>query len=150
MALDSWYSWNPRIYERTGAAYASLGEMSHPECKIYEAERIFAANQGTAFVGNLPDAIDLYDSIVSAPGSIGAVATMRAGDLRVLYGLHLFQVGAFGSAVAQWETALRNDDHNWLAAYYLGRGYPTVNRYQDLIRVSRQFADQCGDPLAAR
>jgi hypothetical protein len=149
IALDSWYSWNPRIYERIGAAYASIGQTSHPEYKIYEAERIFAANQGTAFVGNLPDAIELYDSIVSIPGSIGAVATMRGTDLRVLYGLHLFQVGAFGSAVGQWETALNNDDQNWLSAFYLGRGYPTVNRYQDLIRVSRKFADQCGDPLAA-
>jgi tetratricopeptide (TPR) repeat protein len=148
MDLDTWYSWNPQIYGRIGQAYASLGRTDTPEYAIYDAERIFAQNQGKAFIGDLPYAIDQYELVASAGGKIGVVARMRADDIRLTYGLHLFQVGAFGSAVREWESVLRTEPYNWLAAYYVGLGYPSLNQYPSLLEVSQRFLAECGDPVA--
>ena len=147
-ALDDWVALNPKTYARIGEAYASLGRTDTSEYQLSEAENIVARNQGKMFIGDLPSAVDTYESLAREDGPLAMVAAMRENDVRLVYGLHLFQNGAFGAAVAQWETVLKAEPANWAAAYYLGLGYPTVNRFDDLRRVSERFARECRDPLA--
>jgi len=145
--LDPWYALNSRIYERMGALDAASGRIDTPEYKVYQAERIFARNQGTGSVWELDSAVLDYDSVAETSGTIAVAAKMRAGDMRVLYGMHLFQDGAFGSAVALWNAALIHEPDNWLAAYYLTLGYPAVNGYRDLAELCERFLVRCRDPL---
>jgi hypothetical protein len=59
----------------------------------------------------------------------------------------LFEAGSFGAAVAEWTEVLRREPDNWLAAYYLTLGYPTINSYRELAQMSERFLANCGDPL---
>jgi tetratricopeptide (TPR) repeat protein len=147
MVLDRWYGLNPRVYQRMGSIYAAMRETGQPEYKVYLAERLFAEDQLQASVGDIPRAIRLYDELITQPGDFGEIARIRANDMRLVLGWHLFQAGAFGQAVTQWDQVLRNDHYNWLAAYYVGMGYPTVGRYQDLKRVSEDYLSRCSDAL---
>jgi hypothetical protein len=67
--------------------------------------------------------------------------------MRLVYGWHLFEAGSFGSAVAAWNEVLRREPDNWLAAYYLTLGYPTIGGYRELAEMSERFLAKCGDPL---
>jgi tetratricopeptide (TPR) repeat protein len=147
IALHRWYALNPRVYQRIGAVYAVLHQTNQPEYKAYLAERLFAEDQLQASVGDIPHAITLYDQLATMPGDFGAVARVRANDMRLVLGWHLFQGGAFGQAVITWDQVLRNDHYSWLAAFYAGMGYPTVARYQDLKAVTQDYLSRCGDPL---
>lgn len=147
MRLDDWYALNPVVYVRVGQAFATMNRTDTPEYQIYRAEQIYAENQGSSDIGDLPEAIGIYKRIAGMSGRIGVVARIRAADLMNFYGFHLFQSGAFGQAVEQWDEVFALDPDNWLAAYYVGQGYPTVGRYRDLATVSQRFIDNCSDPL---
>ena len=148
MRLDAWYMLNPRIHERIGAAYTILQHSYEPDVSVYRSERTFDRYRQDAATGELPAAIDDYDQLSSRSGALGIVAAWRAGDIGVIYGLHLFQGGAFAAAVQAWEQALRKDPDNWLAAYYLMMGYPQVGHYREMAAVSQRFIDKCADPVA--
>lgn len=147
MALDRWYGINARVYQRIGAVYAAMQQTDRPEYKAYVAERLFAEDQLQASIGDIPRAIVLYDQLESMPGDFGKAARFRADDMRLVLGWHLFEGGAIGQAVTVWDKVLENDPHSWLAAYYLGLGYPALGRYQDLKKVTQDFLSRCSDPL---
>jgi hypothetical protein len=147
MSLDSWYALNSRLYERIGALDEALGQRSSLEYRIYEAEQIFAGNQSAGSIGQLDLAIKYYDSVAETDGLIATAAKMRAADLRIWYGAQLFHDGSFGSAVALWTAALNREPDNWVAAYYLTLGYPTINGYRNLEELSERFLLRCRDPL---
>ncbi len=148
MALDSWYALNPQLYERIGRSDEALGRTDSMEYRFYQAEMIFDHNLGQGSIWQMNLAINECDQIANTQWTIGTVAKVRAVDMRVLYGLHLFENGSFGSAVAAWEEVMRREPDNWLAAYYLTLGYPTVRGYSNLAEVSERFLSKCADPLA--
>jgi tetratricopeptide (TPR) repeat protein len=145
--IDRWYAMNPRVYERIGALQAGRGQTDQPEYNVYLAERLFANNQFSATIGDLPTAIASYERLASRSDDLGAVARIRVNDLRLILGWHLVQGGAFGQALQVLEQVSRDDPNNWLAPYYLGVVYPTMSRYQDLKEVTQRFLERCGDPL---
>lgn len=148
MRLDGWYRLNPRIHERIGAAYATLQRVNEPDAVVYRSELTIDRYREDAATGELPRAIADYDLLSARDDAIGIIARWRAADVGVIYGLHLFQGGAFGPAVRAWEQVLQKDPDNWLAAYYLTMGYPQVGRYREMAAVSQRFIDHCADPVA--
>jgi len=148
MRLDPWYGFNPRIHERIGAAYTTLQRINEPDAVVYRSERTIDQYREDAAIGDLPRAIADYDLLSARDDAVGTVARWRAADVGVIYGLHLFQGGAFGPAVRAWEQVLQKDPDNWLAAYYLTIGYPQVGRYREMAEVSQRFIDDCADPVA--
>lgn len=148
MRLDGWYRLNPRIHERIGAAYTTLQRINEPDAVVYRSELTIDRYREDAATGELPRAIADYDLLSARDDAVGVVARWRAADVGIIYGLHLFQGGAFGSAVRAWEQVLQKDPDNWLAAYYLTMGYPEVGRYHEMAEVSQRFIDDCADPVA--
>jgi tetratricopeptide (TPR) repeat protein len=147
MVLDPWYGLNPQLYERIGRSDEGLGRTQSFEYRFYQAEMIFDHDQGAGSIWQLELAINECDRIATTAGAIAEAAKARSTDMRVLYGLHLFEAGSFGSAVAAWTGVLSREPDNWLAAYYLTLGYPTINGYRDLAKISERFLAKCGDPL---
>ena len=148
MRMDSWYGLNPRIHERIGAAYTILQRVNEPDAVVYRSELTIDRYREDAATGDLPRAIADYDLLSTRDDAIGIIARWRAADVGVIYGLHLFQGGAFGPAVRAWEQVLQKDPDNWQAAYYLTMGYPQVGRYREMAAVSQRFIDHCADPVA--
>ena len=148
MRMDSWYGLNPRIHERIGAAYTTLQRVNEPDAVVYRSELTIDRYREDAATGDLPRAIADYDLLSTRDDAIGIIARWRAADVGVIYGLHLFQGGAFGPAVRAWEQVLQKDPDNWQAAYYLTMGYPQVGRYREMAAVSQRFIDHCADPVA--
>jgi hypothetical protein len=147
MQLDPWYALNSRLYERIGRLDEALGRTDSPEYELYSAQIIFDDNRGVGSTWRLASAILTLDHIAGTKGPIADAAQMSSTDMRVLYGLRLFQDGAFGSAVSVWNAVLEREPDNWLAAYYLTWGYPTINRYRDMAQLSERFLARCADPL---
>jgi len=148
MSMDPWYGLNPRVHERIGAAYTTLRRIDEPEAIVYRSERTVDRYREDAATGELSRAIADYDQLGARDDAIGIIARWRAADVGVIYGLHLFQGGAFGPAVTAWEHVLQRDPGNWLAAYYLTMGYPQVGDYRKMAEVSHRFIDSCADPVA--
>jgi tetratricopeptide (TPR) repeat protein len=148
MRMDSWYGLNPRIHERIGAAYTTLQRVNEPDAVVYRSELTIDRYREDAATGDLPRAIADYDLLSARDDAIGIIARWRAADVGVIYGLHLFQGGAFGPAVRAWEQVLQKDPDNWQAAYYLTMGYPQAGRYREMAAVSQRFIDHCADPVA--
>lgn len=148
MEFDRWYALNPQLYERIGRSDEALGHTQSPEYALYRDEMIFENNQNPASIWQLELVLRDYDRVARMSGPIAEVAALRSVEMRVFYGLHLFQSGSFGSAVIMWNDALRREPNNWLAAYYLTLGYPSVGRYSDLETMSKRFLRRCGDPLS--
>ncbi len=148
MHLEAWYALNPRIHERIGAAYTTLQRLNEPDAVVYRSEQTIDRYREDAAIGELPRVIADYDLLSERNDSIGMVARWRAEDVGVIYGLHLFQGGAFGPAVRAWEEVLDKNPDNWLAGYYLTIGYPQVGRYREMAEVSQRFIDHCADPVA--
>ena len=147
IALDPWLSLNTRFHQRIGAIDAALGETHTNAYKLFQAEQIVDDNQGTGSIWDLDSAIRNCDEVARSGESIAFAAELRAVDIRILYGLHLFQEGSFASAVAYWEQALSLEPNNWLAAYYLTLGYPATGQYRELARLCLRLLPQCQDPL---
>jgi hypothetical protein len=152
MRLDGWHARNVGVYQRIGAIDAGLGRTSTAEYRIYYAEDLvaqiqpFAAIPQSVTIGQLPEAIAVYDGLAAGGSSISELARTRAAELWTEYGLHLFAAGAFGSAVDAWEKALAREPGMWLASFYLTRGYFVVGRYRDAAELAKVVA-ATSDPV---
>jgi hypothetical protein len=140
MQADTWNALELELYRRIGAIDAGLGRTTTREYKIYQAEVMVEQHQ-------LPNAIAEYEALASSGGSLGLVATTRVSGLWTEYGLDLYEVGAFGDAVAAWQRVLAREPSMWLAAFYLARGYFAVGRYQEAVNIVNACLDHVADPV---
>jgi tetratricopeptide (TPR) repeat protein len=145
--LDPWYGFNSRLYARIGRLDEVLGRRDSAEYELYSAQLIFDESQGVGSTWRLAAAIVTLDHVAQTGGPIAESARISSIDMRLLYGLRLFQDGAFGSAVSVWNAVLEREPDNWLAAYYLTWGDPTINGYRHLAKLAERFLAQCVDPL---
>jgi hypothetical protein len=143
---DDWYARNARLYARIGSIESAAGFGDTAEINIYAAERLVDAAQSPNAIGNLPEAVALYDHLAATGGPLSALARRRAASIETLYGRHLFADGSFGDSVAAWEGALKRDSGEWLAKFYLTRGYYAVNRDEDAAHLAKYLIKTVSDP----
>lgn len=137
--LDGWNALKIELHARAGAIDAALGRTASSDYDVYRAESLLSRNL-------IPSAIAQYDSLAAANGPLRGIARTRAVWLRTVYGLQLYQTGAFGAAAQTWEGALQREPSMWLAAFYLSRGYFAVGRYREAAQVAQRCITQVGDP----
>lgn len=136
--LDEWNALQIELRERAGALDAALGRTATPDYEVYSAESLLKQNQ-------TPAAIAKYDALATTHGPSQDLARMRSVSLRAAYGLQLYQTGAFGAAVAAWQSALQREPSMWLAAFYLARGYFAAGRYHEAAQVAQRCISHVDD-----
>jgi tetratricopeptide (TPR) repeat protein len=137
--LDTWNGLDVEIYERIGALDVGLGHPGSAEAGVYQAEFQFEQ-------GKLPEAIAIYEAILTRPGPLNRVVRDRVVQLLADYGLSLYDTGAFGTAVDAWRRALSYEPDMWLCVFYLTRGYFALGEYQQAIDVADQCLQRVVDP----
>jgi tetratricopeptide (TPR) repeat protein len=144
--LDGWWAANLVLQEQIGAIETGLGRTATPAAQVYRAEYLVGQNQAPGTIGQLPAAIQIYRQLIKDDAGLRALATARAAEIETDYGANLLSDGAFGSANAVWESALKLDPQMWLARYYLSRGYYFAGRYHEAAKTSREVLRITADP----
>jgi hypothetical protein len=146
MRLDDWFGSTLGLPMRIGQIEAGLGDHRSVEARIFRAETIVGLNQMPGTVGELPAAIQLYREIAAQDGPQRTAAAARGSDIAADFGANLLFDGAFGSAIVEWQAALRIERGNWLARYYLSRGYYVAARYKEAAEATEVALKLTGDP----
>ena len=136
--LDGWWALSTRLHERIGAIDAALGQRDNPEYRIYRAELMLSQ-------GHPREAIAEYEQL-GAARELAPLARSRAADIWTEFGLQLYAVGSFGSAVRAWQNALVQEPSDWLAAFCLTRGYFAIARYREAANLAANFSNT-SDPV---
>ncbi len=139
LRLDGWNRVNPYVFARIGEIDSIAGRTETFEYRIYHAELLASQN-------DFPSAIGEYHGLAASGSDPSAWMHTRESELWASYGLSLLNAGAFGEAVAAFEKALSIDPNNWLAAFYLSRGYFLSGRYQQTIDLSTRLLERVSDP----
>lgn len=144
--LDPWFAYNLGLAMRIGQIQAGQGDYVSPEALIFRAETIVGMNQAPGTIGDLPVAIQLYREVAANSRTFRTLAGARAADIAADYGANLLTDAAFGSAILEWQAALYDEPANWLARYYLSRGYYVAGRYKESVETTRVALKLTGDP----
>jgi len=144
--LDAWFASNLGLAVRIGQIETGQGDNISSEARIFRAETIVGMNQAPGAIGDLPVAIQLYREVAAHNEAFKTLAGARAADIAADYGSNLLTDGAFGSAILEWQAALHDDPANWLARYYLSRGYYVAARYKEAAETTRIALKLTGDP----
>ncbi len=138
--FDGWNALNLEIYQRIGSIEASLDRNGTTPSGIYRAEYLVGQ-------GQIPEAVAGYERLATADVRLRALMRTRVAELWTDYGLALYQTGAFGAAAEAWQSALAHEPSDWLAAFYLSRGYFALGCYSDAIEIARKLSDRADDPV---
>lgn len=138
MLLDGWWTLRTELHERIGAIDAMLGRTDSPEYRIYRAEVMLDQ-------GRPREAIAEYEQLATSR-EFGPFARSRVVAIWTDFGLQLYAIGSFGSAVQAWQTALVLEPSDWLAAFCLTRGYFAVGRNQEAADLAEKFS-KASDPV---
>jgi tetratricopeptide (TPR) repeat protein len=138
MRLDGWWALRTDLRERIGVIDATLGRTDSSEYRIYRAQVMLDQ-------GHPREAIAEYEQL-AASRELAFFARSRAADIWTDFGLQLYAIGSFGSAVRAWQNALAQEPLNWLAAFCLTRGYFAVGRNQEAADLAEKFSNAT-DPV---
>jgi hypothetical protein len=138
MRLDGWWALSTDLHERVGVIDATLDRAGSPEYRIYRAELMLSQ-------GRPREAIAEYEQL-AVSRELAPFARSRAAKIWTDFGLQLYAIGSFGSAVRAWQNALAQEPSDWLAAFCLTRGYFAVARNQEAADLAEKFSNT-SDPV---
>jgi tetratricopeptide (TPR) repeat protein len=136
---DRWDGLQIDFRERLGTVDTSLGRTGSPEARIFVAEQMVDR-------GRTLEAIAEYQKLATSHAEVAAVAQSRLTDLLTYLGLQFYEIGSFGRAVDAWHQAFTYDSSNYLAAFFLTRGYFAIGMYQEAANIAGKFLNT-SDPV---
>ena len=121
---DSWHANDIDLYATIGQLQKQAG-ISHnsAERHIHRAVELRGENEFEA-------ALFEFSRAAEGNGALAETAQREIAVTRMSLGLALYGAGGIGSAVTNWEAALREDPSLIYVLPYLARGYYDVGRYQ--------------------
>ncbi len=81
-----------------------------------------------------------FSRAAEAGGALSETVLREIAITRMSFGLALYRAGGIGSAVTNWELALREDPSLIYVLPYLARGYYDIGRYQSGIAAAQELA----------
>lgn len=129
MHWDNWHLQDVNLYATIGTLQKDAGiSEGSPERKISRALFLETTKQ-------YEQAIFELENAAQAGGALGVVAHQEAAHVYMSYGLALYQSGAIGSAVTNWEKGLAEDPTQLYSLPYLAQGYFDTGNYESTVQV---------------
>jgi hypothetical protein len=125
--------------------YATIGDLQRqsnlaqgsPERRIRQALNFKQAGQFEAAIFELEQAANVA-------GELGLTARREAARMQLEFGLALYQAGAIGSAVVNWEQSLARNPVQVQALVFLASGNYDLARYQEALQADKKAIDSVG------
>ncbi len=134
MRWDRWHAHDIDLY-------ATIGELQRfGGLATGSAEEHIDNARMLRKMGRYEDAIFELEIAAQTAGPLGLTARHEAADVRVAFGLALYQAGGIGSAIVNWQQALAEDPAQLDALLYLGRAYFDLGSYDAAIQTAAELA----------
>ena len=131
---DSWHAHDIDLYATIGQLQKQAGvSPGSAERHINRAVDLRSANEFEA-------AFFEFSRAAEAGGALSETVLREIAITRMSFGLALYRAGGIGSAVTNWELALREDPSLIYVLPYLARGYYDIGRYQSGIAAAQELA----------